>query len=340
MSRFLETFSDTQTDRPAFWFMRQAGRYLPEYRELRAQMGGFLDLCYAPEEACEVTLQPLRRFDMDAAIIFSDILVIPQAMGSDLSFVKGEGPRLSVTTTGESIDSLKMETKTFLTPVYDALKLTRSKLEKDKALIGFAGAPWTLACYMLQGRGGNGFKESVAILEQDPKMVEVLIEKLTGCVADHLIAQIEAGADAVQLFDSWAGLCPEQFREMCVFNPAQKIAEKIKSAKPNTPFIAFPRGCGTLLSDYAKTVKPDGISIDTETPLESAKEQIPESVVIQGNIDPQLLAHDKSAVCDQVRRALDIMQGRRYIVNLGHGIIPETPIENVAAVSDIIKEAA
>ncbi len=341
MTRFIDILtSQKATDRPAFWFMRQAGRYLPEYLEVRASCDGFLNLCYTPDKATEVTLQPIRRFDMDAAIIFSDILVIPHAMGMDVSFVKGEGPKLTPLTSQQDIEKLHTDETaicTHLQPVYNALRQTRTALPQDKALIGFAGAPWTLACYMLQGRGGNEFITAREYLYQNPQQASALIDRITDAVIIHLRAQIDAGADALQLFDSWAGLTPAPYLQACVIDPAIRIVAALRESHPQIPVIAFPRGIGAALGEYARQVKPAGISIDTNTPLATAAKAVEGLCAIQGNLDPLLLAADGDKAAAYVKEQMQMMKGVPYIVNLGHGIVPHTPIEHVERVCETIK---
>ncbi len=337
MSRFLHVFSSSPDSSPPFWFMRQAGRYLKEYRDVRESCeGGFLELCYTPEKACEVTLQPIRRFGMDAAIIFSDILVIPHAMGMDVRFVKGEGPRLEVLTCQEDVDVLSTEFESFLAPVYEALTLTRKALPAETALIGFAGAPWTLVCYMLEGKGGQ-FERARRRIYSDKIWVDMLYDKLVDAISRHLIAQVKAGAQALQLFDSWAGIAPAPLHDALIIEPTRRIVERVKKECPDIPFIGFPRGLGTAIQEYAVCTGVDGISIDTAMSLEAACNMIPESCVIQGNLDPLLLAEHGDEMMRQTERILSIMEGRRFIFNLGHGIVPDTPVDHVTRLCDRLK---
>lgn len=331
MTRMQQSFFGEIPTRPPFWFMRQAGRYLPEYREVRNASGGFLDLCYSPDKAVEVTLQPITRFDMDAAIIFSDILVVPHAMGCEVGFVQGEGPKLRPLEKMAEVASLSLEITEFLHPVYEAIEQTRKKLSLEKSLIGFSGAPWTLACYMLEGQGGGEFEKARKILYSDATMMHLLIEKLTVAVSTHLIAQVQAGADVLQIFDSWSGLVPAPKREQMIFAPTRSIVQKVKQHYPQIPIIGFPRGQGASLGEYVRYTGVDGVSIDTTTSLEKALSEVPQSCVIQGNLDPILLVTDKKEMLVQVEEMLQQMQGRRYIFNLGHGILQHTPIAHVEA---------
>ena len=313
-----------------FWFMRQAGRYLPEYREVRNATKDFLSFCYTPDLATEVTLQPLRRFDMSAAIIFSDILVVPHALGMEVWFEQGEGPRLKPIAHHEDVAHLSVgRVEEFLAPVYEAIADTRRALPEDKALIGFAGAPWTLACYMLEGKGSKDFSQCRSVAYQHPELFRALIDLLTEAVIFHLKAQAKAGADALQLFDSWAGLATaEQFDES-VLAPAKKISAAIKKEFPHVPVIGFPRMVGALYENYASKSGMDGISIDMQLPLDFACANFPSHVAVQGNLDPYLLAADAGKSLSQARHILEMLKGRPHIFNLGHGILPHTPVAHV-----------
>lgn len=327
------------SDGPCFWFMRQAGRYLPEYREVRQKSKNFLNMCYTPEIATEVTLQPIRRFGMDAAIIFSDILVVPHALGAELDFVKGEGPKLVPLRDRQAIETLHTgKLREFLQPVYEAIRLTRKALPEQTSLIGFAGAPWTLACYLVEGQGSKEYTHPRRMAYQDPALFGQLINLLTEAVTGHLLAQIEAGADTLQLFDSWAGVLPEAQRCRWVDAPAKAIVSAVKARYPDVPVIGFPRGIGTGYAEYAATTQVDGMSLDTGICMQWARDTIPASVVLQGNLDPLLLASDREGLLAEAGRLMKLMQGRRYIMNLGHGVIPETPPEHMAALCDRLRE--
>jgi len=319
--------------RAPFWFMRQAGRYLPEYRELRKTAGGFLDLCFNPEFAVEVTLQPLRRFDMDAAILFSDILVIPHAMGQKLEFLEGEGPHLGPF----QPDALAFDDSK-LASVYETLRRLRVALPADKTLIGFAGAPWTIACYMVQGHGDGAFNATKIYAYQNPESFDRLINTLVEVTAQYLIKQAQSGADALQLFDSWAGLLPEPYFTRWVTTPARKIRELVATACPGVPLIGFPRGAGSLYEAYAAHAGVDCVGFDTQVDMTWAAKIIPPNICLQGNLDPVLLLTGGAAMKDGAHRILDAMKGRRFIFNLGHGVIKETPPEHVAQLSQIIKD--
>jgi uroporphyrinogen decarboxylase len=338
-TEFIKAFSSTNIHVP-FWYMRQAGRYLPEYRSLREASSGFLDMCYSPEKAKEVTLQPLRRFDMSAAIIFSDILVIPHALGLKLEFEAGEGPKLQTVTSEETIPC--MDEKAFiqfLHPVYTALKQTREALSQDKTLIGFSGAPWTLACYMLQGRGGKEFAVAREMVHRNKPLVKALINVLTQAVAVHMVEQIKSGANAVQLFDSWAGLIPEGEDEWLIIEPARKIRDHVKAIFPDVPMIGFPKGYGMFIDRYSRETGMDGIGVDMHTPMEYACARISEDILIQGNLDPLLLASSKDGAMQKANEILASTKGRKFIFNLGHGMVPHTPVEHVEALSALLHKS-
>lgn len=318
---------------PPIWIMRQAGRYLPEYREARMQIDNFLDLCYNPKLACEVTLQPITRFDFDAAIIFSDILVIPDALGQKVEFVKNHGPKLAEFNL--KTDLAKLQTSSFiskLNPVFEAISLTKSKLAKDKTLIGFCGAPWTVACYMINQMGSKNFdKTQAASLSQEAEFSK-LIEILTESSISYLSAQIEAGCDVVKIFDSWAGILPPSQLQKWVIEPAKKIVAALNIAYPQVPVICFPRGIGANYQNFAKTVQPQGLAIDQTISRDWAKENLQNALgaVIQGNLDNFLLAFGKSEeIVSETQNILQTFGDKPFIFNLGHGILPQTPIANV-----------
>ncbi len=320
------------TSSPPFWLMRQAGRYLPEYRALRKTAGGFLDMCFNPEFAAEVTLQPLRRFDMDAAIMFSDILVIPYALGQKLEFLEGEGPCLGPL----DVNALQFDDSK-LAPVYETLRRLKTQLAAEKTLIGFAGAPWTIACYMVQGKGDGAFNEAKKFAYAKPDAFDALINLITDATTQYLINQVRAGADAMQLFDSWAGLLPEPYFTRWVIKPAQKIRAALKAACPDLPVIGFPRGAGALYKFYAEQTGMNAVGLDTQVPLDWAVQTLPKNICLQGNLDPVLLLTGGDALKENTESILRTMRGRPFIFNLGHGVIKETPPEHVAQLSAIIK---
>ena len=327
-------------ERVPFWFMRQAGRYLPEYRELRAGAKGFLDLCFTPDKAAEVTLQPLRRFGMDGAILFSDILVVPYALGVDVRFAEGEGPIVGVTDSPDKIAALNLSTvRKKAAPVAETIKLVKKGLPEGAALIGFAGAPWTVACYMLQGKGGKEFLPARKFALAHPALMEKLMATLTTATIDYLRMQIEAGAEAVQIFDSWAGLLtPEQFARW-VTAPTRTIVSKLRESHPDIPIIGFAKGAGLQLQDYAKQTDVNCIGIDQQMTMEHALHCRAHPLqTVQGNLDPLLMACDKDGALRQTEAILKATRNAPHVFNVGHGFIPETPIENVAAVSKLIRE--
>lgn len=338
MNTFLDTLARKETSHVPFWFMRQAGRYLPEYRKLRESAEGFLDLCYTPEKATEVTLQPIRRFGMSGAILFSDILVVPHALGRDVRFVKGEGPQLDPLTKASQLDALKMDGFDDVAgAVYQTVKNLRGELGEETALIGFAGAPWTVACYMVEGRGVRDFPQTRELAYRDSAFFGALMERITDATIHYLKKQIEAGAQAIQLFDTWAGIAPPVQLKKWVFAPHAKIVKALKAEYPHVPIIGFPKGIGEMLEHYVEEVQPDGLSIDMQTSIKTVRDRLSDKVVLQGNLDPLLLVADKEAAVKDTRYILDQMKEVPFIFNLGHGIVPHTPIEHVEAVSETIK---
>lgn len=314
---------------PPTWLMRQAGRYLPEYRALRAETSGFLELCLTPDKAMEATLQPIRRFGFDAAILFSDILTLPYAAGQDVRFVEGEGPRLGPIEPG--LEGLKTmpDGLSRLAPVYETVTRVRAALPAETALIGFAAAPWTLACYMV---GGGGDREFVRVrLEalRSPDWFADLLRLIADATAAHLLRQIEAGADVVQLFDSWAGLVPADRIAGWVIDPTRRIVESVRAVHPDVPMIGFPRGAGLHLETYAVRTGVDVVGLDSTVPAAWAREALQGSVLVQGNLDPLALIAGGEALDDGIDHLLDAVDRHRLVFNLGHGVRPETPIANV-----------
>jgi uroporphyrinogen decarboxylase len=335
----IQALNGTLTPRVPFWFMRQAGRFLPEYRAVRATTSGFLDLCFTPEKAAEVTLQPLRRFGMDAAILFSDILVIPYALGVDVRFVEGEGPRVGLTTTHEAIEALDLSTvRKKLEPIAQTVKLVKTNLPEGAALIGFAGAPWTVACYMLQGKSGKEFEAARLFALAQPELMQRLIDTLVIATADYLSMQIEAGAQAIQIFDSWAGLLTPNEFEKWVTLPTITLVERMRAKHPTIPIIGFAKGAGHSLAGYAKRTGVNCIGVDHHTPMAQAiTARANEKQAVQGNLDPLLIASNKEEAVRETKKILETMKTTPSVFNLGHGFIPSTPIENVTAVADMVK---
>jgi uroporphyrinogen decarboxylase len=310
--------------------MRQAGRYLPEYRKLREQAGSFLDLCFNPKLAAEVTLQPVHRFLFDAAILFSDILVIPHALGQKVSFEAGEGPRLTPLVEMGGIAALKDEIdQAKLAPIYETVGLVRSALPENVALIGFCGAPWTVATYMIAGRGTPDQAPARLFAYRQPEDFAALIERLVQASAVYLVQQLKAGAETVQLFDTWAGvLAPEEFERWCV-QPARKIVEQVRREVPDAKIIGFPRGAGTNLPSYIDNVAVNAVGLDWAIDRDFAREKIQSRIPVQGNLDPLALLAGGAALDRAVDATLAAFSARPFIFNLGHGILPETPIAHV-----------
>ncbi|MDH3662457.1 MAG: uroporphyrinogen decarboxylase [Alphaproteobacteria bacterium] len=336
-SLFLRTLAGEASSPPPIWLMRQAGRYLPEYREIRAQAKGFLDLCYTPDLAVEVTMQPIRRYGFDAAILFSDILVVPDALGSDVDFVEGEGPKLSPIRNGAGVARLgKAKLHEHLAPVYETLRRLRRELPEDTALIGFAGAPWTVASYMVEGGGSKEFQEARLFARRDPEAFSELIDLVTSATIDYLRAQIDAGAEALQLFDSWAGvLPPAEFQRWCL-RPMAAIVDAVKASHSEIPIIAFPRGAGVLYQHFVETVPVDGVSLDTTVPREWAAENL-RKVCLQGNLDPIALLSGGDDMLNDARHLLNSLAGRPHIFNLGHGVLPPTDPDTVSRLVDFVR---
>lgn len=319
---------------PPIWLMRQAGRYLPEYRATREKAGSFLDLCFAPELATEVTLQPLRRFDFDAAILFSDILVIPKALGRSVRFVQGEGPQLDpIDSAGiEEVHARSRETGLVvdeLGAVIETVRHVRSELPAEKALIGFCGAPWTVATYMVAGHGTSDQAPARRLALADPEGFGRLIDALVMASADYLVAQLQAGADVVQIFDSWAGmLSPEAFRRWSL-EPAVRIAKAVRERVPGARIIGFPKGADRAVGAYAAATEANAVGLDWTVRLAAIRRETEDEVALQGNLDPMALVAGGAALDAGIDTILTEMEGGRLIFNLGHGIVPETPIDHV-----------
>ncbi len=333
----LATVLGERQQRPPIWIMRQAGRYLPEYRELRAKTNGFLDLCYTPELAAEVTLQPLRRFPLDAAILFSDILVIPDALGQSVRFEAGEGPVLEPVT-AETIGQLQPERALdHLAPVFETLRRVRAGLAPDKTLIGFCGSPWTVATYMIGGRGSPDQAAARLFALRHPEAFAALMDVLVQTSIDYLVAQFAAGADVVQLFESWAlNLDDEAFARQ-VIDPNRRIVEGVRARVPNAPIIGFPRGAAGNIAAYVAATGVNAVGLDYATPLEFAAKHVPAGFTVQGNLDPLRLVAGGAQVEDRARQIIAAFADRPHIFNLGHGIVPETPIAHVERLVELVK---
>ncbi len=327
---FLEVLCGRRQPVPPIWMMRQAGRYLPEYRDVRAKAGGFLDLCFTPEFAAEVTLQPIRRFNFDAAIIFSDILVIPYALGRSVRFEVGEGPRLEPLDTPEKAETLALQADFGkLEPVYEALRRVRRELDPKVALIGFCGAPWTVATYMVAGQGTPDQAPARMMAYRHPRAFAGIIDVLVENSVQYLLGQLKAGAEVLQIFDTWAGVLPPREFARWSIEPTRRIVEGVRKKAPGAKIIGFPRGAGALLPEYVETTGVDAVSIDWAAEPSLIRERVQNRVAVQGNLDPLALIAGDSALDQAIDDVLANFAKGRLIFNLGHGIQPETPIAHV-----------
>lgn len=318
------------------WLMRQAGRYLPEYNQVRSTTKNFLEFCYNSDLVAKVTLQPIQRFDFDLAIIFSDILVIPHSLGVKVDFVKNEGPILEKISDPKQLSSSNFEQN--LMPVYEGISKTRALLDKSKPLIGFVGAPWTLASYMIEGGGSKFFNDVKNIAYNNSDKFQEIIDILSENIIIHIKNQIKAGVNLIQIFDSWSGvLNRENFIQWSV-KPIQKIVHEVKLSYPEIPIIGFPKDAGSKYKDYYNDVKIDILGLDSNISRNWIKENLPKDLILQGNLDPiYLLSNDKGKLKNQITKILDDFSDRRFIFNLGHGILPSTPIENVELLIKIVR---
>lgn len=317
---------------PPVWMMRQAGRYLPEYRAIREKAGSFLALCFNPEWATEVTLQPIRRFQFDAAILFSDILVVPHALGQRVRFETGEGPKLEALPDRSALSRLHSELdQDALQAVYETIVRVKAELPDEVAFLGFCGAPWTVATYMVAGEGTADQAPARLFAYRDPEGFARLIDLLVSASSAYLVRQVQAGVDAVQIFDSWAGvLPPREFERWCI-EPVRRIAANVRAARPDVKIIAFPRGAGSLLPGYVQAVRPDAVGLDWMIDRSFARRSVPQGVAVQGNLDPLALLAGGATLEAQIDDVLESFAERPFIFNLGHGILPETPVAHVEA---------
>jgi len=340
MQDFIQELNGNKANNIPVWMMRQAGRYLPEYRKIREQVSDFLDLCYNPELACEVTIQPLHRYDLDAAIIFSDILVVPHALGQDVCFQAGEGPVLHpIKNWGDLPPFDGDKFLKHLDPVFQTLRLTREKLPKNKSLIGFSGAPWTLACYMIEGHGSRDFASVCRLAVMRPDVFQPIIDNLVEAISLYMVTKVENGADALQIFDSWAGVLSADEFEKWVIEPTKKIVAAVKKSCPQIPIIGFPRLAGVRYQNYVEKTGVNGVSLDQSIPLSFARilQDNNPNIAIQGNLDPLLLLKGGSDMVCQIERICTILGEKRFIFNLGHGIIKETDPENISLLVKTVK---
>jgi uroporphyrinogen decarboxylase len=336
--RLLRTLGGEPLSPPPIWLMRQAGRYLPEYRATRAQAGSFLNLCYDPVLAAEVTLQPIRRYGFDAAILFADILVVPDALGQSVSFHEGEGPRLDPIRTPADLCRLQAgATRPKFARVFETVARLRQDLPRETTLIGFCGAPWTVATYMVAGRGTPDQADARLWAYRDRASFQALLDILCEVSIEYLSGQVTAGADVLQIFDSWAGSLPEDEFGRWVVAPTKRMLTALKQRHPTVPVIGFPRGAGTRTTSYVTATGVDAVSCDTSTPLAQMAE-LSALATVQGNLDPLLLVSGGAALEARARDILTELTGKRFVFNLGHGIVPETPPEHVGALVDLVRE--
>lgn len=338
----LEVLNGKKPEKVPFWLMRQAGRYLPEYRVLRAKAGGFLDLVYDPEAAAEVTMQPLRRYGMDAAILFSDILVIPHALGQTVTFETGEGPKLEPLKSEKDFSRLDLSrVDAHCKPVYETVALVRKKMRDENfneaALIGFCGSPWTVICYMIEGHGSKDFTAARTWAKNDPESFQKLVDIVIEASCQYLAGQIKAGAEVIQLFDSWSGLLEDDQFKRWVIAPTKKIRDYLRDHFPNIPVIGFPRGAGKLSFDYIRETGVDCVGLDQAADNVWAASNLQSILPVQGNLDPELLVQGGDALQRGLAALYATFKGRPWIFNLGHGVIKETDPENVALLRDTVR---
>jgi len=335
---FLQALTGQTLPRPPFWFMRQAGRYLPEYRQLREREPDFLRFCYNPDLTVEATLQPLRRYEMDAAILFSDILVVPDALGRTVRFVEGQGPLLEPLRDSDAIGEWDQQRfVVHLEPVFETVNRLTTAIPEQTALIGFAGAPWTVAVYMVEGRGGSDFSAIRRWAAADPDAFSKLMDVLIDATVLYLEQQIRYGAEAVQLFDTWAGILPQSEFRRWVIDPTKEIVRRLKNEHPTVPILGFPRAAGLQYEDYVAQTGVDGVGIDATVPVIWAAAALQPMCTVQGNLDNHLLIAGGPRLESEVERILQALATGPFVFNLGHGVLPKTPPEHVAQVADQIR---
>ncbi|MEM7328655.1 MAG: uroporphyrinogen decarboxylase [Pseudomonadota bacterium] len=340
-SRFLKVLSGTPSSPVPIWMMRQAGRHLPEYLELRSRAKDFLDFCYSPSMAAEATLQPIRRYDMDAAILFADILLILDAIGLDVRFEKGVGPIVETVKDESDLSRVPMEKAVQrLSPVYETVDRVRSKLDPDKALIGFCGAPWTVALYAIEGRGGTDKSTARGWGYSNPDLLNKLLDLIIEASAQYLSEQVKAGADALMIFESWAEGLPSDLFQTLVIEPNARLVRRLRDMGMTVPIIGFPRGAATMLKSYTSQVAVNGVGLDTAIDPGHIAGSVPQNMAVQGHLDPLLLIAGGDAMDARVRELLAAYSGRPHIFNLGHGVRPETPIAHVERVVELVREGA
>jgi uroporphyrinogen decarboxylase len=338
--RLLAAFAGKTSPPPPIWLMRQAGRHLPEYHKVRARAGSFLDLCYTPELAAEVTLQPVRRYGLDAAIVFSDILVVPHALGQKVAFEEGYGPRLDPIRSQRELGRLNASaTRPTFERIFETVANVRQRLPNDTSLIGFCGAPWTVATYMVSGGKSADQSEAIEWASMDPAGFARLMDRLVDASVEYLSGQVTAGADVLQIFDTWAGRLSGSAFDRWVCGPTRSIVARVRERHPDVPIIGFPLGAGAELGGYVEQTGVNGVSCDAGTSLEVMAGELADRVVVQGNLDPHVLAQGGPEMERRTRTILEAMSGRPFIFNLGHGILPHTPRENVARLVKLVRES-
>ena len=340
-SRFLNVLSGTPSSPVPIWMMRQAGRHLPEYLELRSRAKDFLDFCYSPSMAAEATLQPIQRYDMDAAILFADILLILDAIGLDVRFEKGIGPLVETVKTHADLERVPMQKAVQrLSPVYETVDRVRGKLAADKALIGFCGAPWTVALYAIEGRGGTDKSTARSWAYTNADLMNALLDLIIEASAHYLAEQVKAGADALMIFESWAEGLPSDLFQTLVIEPNARLVKRLRELGVTVPIIGFPRGAATMLGAYTSQVDVDGVGLDTAIDPAHVNQVVPKTMAVQGHLDPLLLIAGGEKMDARVRELLAAYAGRPHIFNLGHGVRPETPIAHVERVVELVREGA
>jgi len=340
-SRFLSVLSGTPSSPVPIWMMRQAGRHLPEYLELRSRAKDFLDFCYSPSMAAEATLQPIQRYDMDAAILFADILLILDAIGLDVRFEKGVGPIVETVKTRTDLERVPMQKAVQrLSPVYETVDRVRGKLAADKALIGFCGAPWTVALYAIEGRGGTDKSTARSWAYTNVDLMNALLDLIIEASAHYLSEQVKAGADALMIFESWAEGLPSDLFQTLVIDPNARLVKRLRELGVTVPIIGFPRGAATMLGAYTSQVEVDGVGLDTAIDPAHVNQVVPKTMAVQGHLDPLLLIAGGEKMDARVRELLAAYAGRPHIFNLGHGVRPETPIAHVERVVELVREGA
>ena len=333
----LSVLSGEVRDTPPIWLMRQAGRYLPEYREVRATAKNFIDFCFSPDKASEVTLQPIRRFGFDAAIMFADILLIPIALGRRVWFVTGEGPKLDPMSVQDYAALDGSDAKSVLAPIGETLRLVKPQLPSQTTLIGFAGAPWTVATYMIEGGGSKDRWSARVAAWTHQDEFDAMLGVIADATADYLVMQAEAGAEVLKIFDSWAEGLPPPLFDRVVIQPTRRIVERVRSAGVTNPIMGFPKGAGALYASYARETGVDAVALDTGLDPDWAKSALPKDMPVQGQLDPAVLRAGGAALDSEVDRLLAAWAGRPYVFNLGHGITPDVPIDHVHRLIDRIR---